>query len=118
MVKHELFKHNYYILQVEIMVYNCILHHHCMPFATLLNSSIFSFEVCAQGLLLCVCLFICVNNRWSIHYWVVTGESWCTTKDIYALFPDVKDGYVHHLLFYNNYTERLINVIGLFSKEI
>ena len=27
------------------------------------------------------------------------GESWCTNKDLYAPFPDLKTGHVDHLLF-------------------
>ena len=42
------------LLQVEVIVHNCILHDLCMPAATI---SVEDFE-CAQGLLLCVCLFV------------------------------------------------------------
>ena len=28
------------------------------------------------------------------------GESWCTTKDLLAPFPDLKAGHVDHLLSY------------------
>ena len=56
------------LLQVEVVVHNCILHDHYMPAATLLLNYHFPVEECEQGLLLCVCL-CCVNSRWSA--WVV-----------------------------------------------
>ena len=46
------------LLQVEVVVHNCILHDLCMPAATLLLHYHFPVEECEQGLLLCV--FVCV----------------------------------------------------------
>ena len=43
------------LLQVEVIVHNCILHDLCMPAATIFSVEDFK---CAQGLLLC--LFVCV----------------------------------------------------------
>ena len=54
------------LLQVEIIVHNCILHDHCMPaalFSLLKSSSV--HKVCCS-VFVCLC---CVNSRWST--WVV-----------------------------------------------
>ena len=45
------------LLQVEVVVHNCILHD-LLYACCYTNSAIFSVEECAQGLLLCVCLFV------------------------------------------------------------
>ena len=62
------------LLQVEVLVHNCILHDHLCLLLLLLHCCYtteychFPVEECVQGLLLCVCL-CCVNSRWST--WVV-----------------------------------------------
>ena len=61
------------LLQVEVIVHNCILHDRCMPAATIF--SVEDFE-CAQGLLLCVCLFVLCEYQ-MVH---MGGESWHATK--------------------------------------
>ena len=43
------------LLQVEVIVHNCILHDLCMPAATIFSVEDFK---CAQGLLFCICLFV------------------------------------------------------------
>ena len=52
-VKHELSKHIFLLLQVEVVVHNCILHDLCMPATT-----IFPLKTVARFAALC--LFVCV----------------------------------------------------------
>ena len=52
-IKHKLSKHIFLLLQVKIVVHNCILHDLCMPATT-----IFSIEDCRK--VCALCLFVCV----------------------------------------------------------